>query len=174
MQDNTPALPPLANATSFIERQFPVAKVSMESYKEHTAKQSQTLTGLGKWWGRKPLVLVRAALLGLLMPASDDPEKDRQIFLQLMTMEKEGLFRRKSKPIPQARLLVEMATLPPGTQRRFLDPADETKLKRLDKGEKEDLQHLVFERMVAPHLNVVVFFCHGLAQIFTDFLFQSV
>jgi putative DNA methylase len=30
------------------------------------AGSSQTLTGLGKWWGRKPLVLVRATLLGLL------------------------------------------------------------------------------------------------------------
>ncbi len=59
---------------SFIEIQFPVSKVSKESYKERKAGQSQTLTGLGKWWGRKPLILVRTALLGLLMPASDNPE----------------------------------------------------------------------------------------------------
>jgi len=44
----------LAYAKSFIEVQLPVAKLSAESYKERTAKQSQTLTGLGKWWGRKP------------------------------------------------------------------------------------------------------------------------
>ena len=138
---------PLANATSFIECQFPVAKVSMESYKERTAKQSQTLTGLGKWWGRKPLVLVRATLLGLLLPASDNPEKDRAIFLKLMTMDRDGLSQRKNKPIPQARLLTELATLPPGTRRRYLDPADETQLKRLDKQEKGALQLLVFERM---------------------------
>ena len=49
---------PLADATCFIEQQFPVAKLSMESYRERKAVQSQTLTGLGKWWGRKPLVLV--------------------------------------------------------------------------------------------------------------------
>src|SRR5687767_5468220 len=96
---------PLADARCFIETQFPVAKVSMESYKERTAKQGQTLTGLGKWWGRKPLVLVRAAILGLLLPSTDDPIKDREIFLKLMTMDTEGLQRRKSKPIPNARLL---------------------------------------------------------------------
>src|SRR5690606_29818072 len=44
---------------AFIEVQFPVAKLSAESYKERKAGAGQTLTGLGKWWGRKPLVLVR-------------------------------------------------------------------------------------------------------------------
>ena len=34
---------------SFIERQFPVSKVSKESYKERMANNGQTLTGLGKW-----------------------------------------------------------------------------------------------------------------------------
>jgi putative DNA methylase len=92
--------------SSFIEVQFPIAKVSAESYKERMAGagSSQTLTGLGKWWGRKPLVLVRACLIGLLMPASDDPKKDRDIFLKIMTMDEEGLWRRKEKPIPIDRL----------------------------------------------------------------------
>ena len=62
--------------TSFIEKQFPVSKVSKESYKERKANNGQTLTGLGKWWGRKPLVLVRAAILGCLLPATDNPKKD--------------------------------------------------------------------------------------------------
>jgi adenine-specific DNA methylase len=44
------------DAKSFIEAQFPVSKVSKESYKERKATNSQTLTGLGKWWGRKPLI----------------------------------------------------------------------------------------------------------------------
>jgi putative DNA methylase len=65
---------------SFIEVQFPVSKVSKESYKERMSNYSQTLTGLGKWWGRKPLVLVRATILGLLLPATDQPEKDREVF----------------------------------------------------------------------------------------------
>lgn len=82
---------------SFIEQQFPVSKVSKESFKERKAVQSQTLTGLGKWWGRKPLVLVRAALLGCLLPASDNPAKDLDIFLKIMSMDEDGLRLRKEK-----------------------------------------------------------------------------
>jgi putative DNA methylase len=100
---------PLANARCFMETQFPVAKMSVESYKERKANYSQTLTGLGKWWGRKPLVLVRAAILGLLMPASDDPAKDKEIFLKLMTMDQEGLRRRKKSRIP-ANIIHEYTT----------------------------------------------------------------
>ena len=85
---------------SFIEVQFPVSKISKESYKERKAGSGQTLTGLGKWWGRKPLILVRATILGLLLPASDNPVKDRDIFLKLLTMDDEGLYKRKVKPIP--------------------------------------------------------------------------
>jgi len=55
---------------SFIETQFPVSRLSKESYKERKANYSQTLTGLGKWWGRKPLILCRATLLGLLLSNS--------------------------------------------------------------------------------------------------------
>lgn len=79
---------------SFIEKQFPVSKVSKESYKERTAAQSQTLTGLGKWWGRKPLILVRAAILGCLMPTSDNPARDMEVFLKIMSMDENGLWQR--------------------------------------------------------------------------------
>jgi adenine-specific DNA methylase len=79
---------------SFIEVQFPVSKLSKESYKERKAGDSQTLASLGKWHGRKPLVLVRAVILGLLMPATDNPAKDREIFLKTMTMDDEGMWRR--------------------------------------------------------------------------------
>jgi adenine-specific DNA methylase len=82
---------------SFIEKQFPVSKVSKESYKERKANNGQTLTGLGKWWGRKPLVLVRATILGCLMPSSDNPKKDMEIFLKIMSMDDKGLELRKSK-----------------------------------------------------------------------------
>ena len=87
------------NNLSFIEQQFPVSKVSKESYKERKANLGQTLTGLGKWWGRKPLILVRASIIGMLMPTSDDPKKDRDIFLKILTMDDEGLWERKSKSI---------------------------------------------------------------------------
>ncbi|MEI6035215.1 MAG: DUF1156 domain-containing protein [Verrucomicrobiae bacterium] len=82
---------------SFIETQFPVSKLSKESYKERKSNYSQTLTGLGKWWGRKPLILVRATILGLLLPSSDAPARDREIFLKLLTMDDEGLLRRWRK-----------------------------------------------------------------------------
>ena len=82
---------------SFIERQFPVSKVSKESFKERKAVQSQTLTGLGKWWGRKPLVLVRATILGCLLPCTENAEKDMDIFLKIMGMDHEGLILRKEK-----------------------------------------------------------------------------
>ena len=36
----------LDNQMSFIEKQFPVSKISKESYKERKAGASQTLTGL--------------------------------------------------------------------------------------------------------------------------------
>lgn len=84
---------------SFIEVQFPVSKISKESYKERKAGQSQTITGLGKWWGRKPLILVRSIILGLIMPASENPKKDREIYLKILSMDKEGLQRRKEKNI---------------------------------------------------------------------------
>jgi adenine-specific DNA methylase len=140
----------LAWAPCFIEHQFPVARISMESYKERKANYSQTLTGLGKWWGRKPLVLVRATILGLLMPASDDPVKDREIFLKLMTMDDEGLWRRKDKSIPQARLLEELSSVPPSLRQRFLDLdtlPDELCLLRLLSKEREALQRLVFSHI---------------------------
>jgi putative DNA methylase len=79
---------------TFIETQFPIARLSAESYKERKAGASQTLTGLGKWWGRKPLILVRASILGMLMPASDNPKKDREIFLKILTMDDDGALQR--------------------------------------------------------------------------------
>lgn len=89
---------------SFIEKQFPVSKVSKESYKERKANNGQTLTGLGKWWGRKPLVLVRAAILGCLMPASDNPKRDMDIFLKIMSMDNKGLELRKEKSFTAAEM----------------------------------------------------------------------
>lgn len=93
---------------SFIEKQFPVSKVSKESYKERKAGAGQTLTGLGKWWGRKPLILVRAAILGCLMPCSDNPKADMDIFLKILSMDNDGLLDRKQKSL-SAKELYEIA-----------------------------------------------------------------
>jgi putative DNA methylase len=89
---------------SFIESQFPVSRLSKESYKERKSNYSQTLTGLGKWWGRKPLILCRATILGLLLPVSQDPERDREVFLKILTMDNEGLLRRWTKRYTVAEL----------------------------------------------------------------------
>jgi adenine-specific DNA methylase len=133
---------------SFIETQFPVSKLSKESYKERKAGSGQTLTGLGKWWGRKPLILVRAAILGLLFPASDDPTRDREIFLKILTMDDEGLWRRKSKAIPPADLF---ACLTPNEREQWFEAhTDEARpkyKKEVSRGQREVVQRLVFARL---------------------------
>lgn len=134
------------NGQSFIEVQFPVSKVSKESYKERKAGSGQTLTGFGKWWGRKPLILVRAALLGLLMPASHNPKKDREIFLKILTMDEEGLWLRKNKSIPVRELY---NNLTPGERKRYFEE-DNGKIaycKDISREEKQNLQQLVFNRL---------------------------
>ena len=126
---------------SFIEIQFPVSKVSKESYKERKANLGQTLTGLGKWWGRKPLILVRAALLGVLMPVSDNPAKDREIFLKILTMDEEGLYLRKYKNLTMKELF---SLTNEKEKKKYFDPEsteDKPKyIKGLSMKEKEELQ----------------------------------
>lgn len=95
--ENSAGLEPftLKDAPSFIETQFPVARLSAEAYKERKAGAGQTLTALGSYWkGRKPLILVRAVVLGALLPATDNPTKDLNIFLKLMAMD-DGAFGRR-------------------------------------------------------------------------------
>jgi putative DNA methylase len=87
---------------AFIETQFPIARLSAESYKERKGASSQTLPKLGKWWGRKPLILVRASILGMLMPTSNNPQKDREIFLKILTMDDDGTWQRCKGEIPAA------------------------------------------------------------------------
>jgi putative DNA methylase len=88
----------LSDALTFIETQFPVAKLTKEALKERRANTGQTLTGMGKWWGRKQLIIVRASILGMLMPASKDPKKDHEIFLKLLTMDDESLWDLRCDP----------------------------------------------------------------------------
>lgn len=94
-------LVPLAwkDRPSLIEVAFPAQKVSIEAQTERKANAGQTLTALGSYWkGRKPLVLVRACILGSLLPATDDPEKDLEIFELLMAMD-DGAFERRVKSL---------------------------------------------------------------------------
>ncbi|WP_029719024.1 anti-phage-associated DUF1156 domain-containing protein, partial [Rubrivivax benzoatilyticus] len=94
---NRPSLTPgaLRDAPALIESVFPAQKVSFEAQRERKAQASQTLTALGSFWkGRKPLILVRAVVLGALLPATDDAEQDLEIFERLMAFDAEGLARR--------------------------------------------------------------------------------
>ena len=85
----------LKDAPAFIERQFPVGRLSAEAFKERKANVGQTLTALGSYWkGRKPLILVRAVVLGCLLPATEDPAADLDIFLRLMAMDDAAFGRR--------------------------------------------------------------------------------
>ena len=89
----------LKNAPALIERLWPAQKISVEAQKERKAGAGQTLTALGSYWkGRKPLVLVRACVLGALLPATDDSERDLAIFEKLMGIDDQAFqFRIKKK-----------------------------------------------------------------------------
>lgn len=85
----------LANAESLIEYVFPAQKISFESFKEQSSNTGKTLTSLGSYWkGRKPLILNKACILGLLLPKTDNLEKDLEIFEMLMGMDDDSLIKR--------------------------------------------------------------------------------
>ena len=78
----------LKDAPALIEAVFPAQKVSFEAQRERKAGAGQTLTALGSYWkGRKPLILVRAIVLGSLLPQTEDAEKDLEIFEKLMAFD---------------------------------------------------------------------------------------
>ena len=88
----------LRDAPALIERVFPAQKVGIEAQKERKAGAGQTLTALGSYWkGRKPLVLVRACVLASLLPATDDPVTDLEVFEALMAMDRQAMPRRGPK-----------------------------------------------------------------------------
>lgn len=85
----------LRDAPALIESVFPAQKVSFEAQTERKAVSAQTLTGLGSYWkGRKPLILVRAVVLGSLLPPTDNAEQDLAVFEKLMAFDEESLARR--------------------------------------------------------------------------------
>lgn len=93
----------LRDAPSLIEVALPVQKISAESYKEQMAVGGKTLTGLGSYWkGRKPLILNRACVLASLLPSTDNPARDLEIFEMLMAMDDISLAKRaKKRPKPK-------------------------------------------------------------------------
>lgn len=85
----------LKDAPSLIEAVFPAQKVSFEAQKERKANLGQTLTGLGSYWkGRKPLILVRAIILGSLLPQTGNAETDLETYEMLLGFDKESLAKR--------------------------------------------------------------------------------
>lgn len=85
----------LKDAPAIIEQLLPVQKLSMEAFKEQMAVHGKTLTALGSYWkGRKPLILNKACILGCLVPASDNPIKDLEIFEMLMGMDDVSMQKR--------------------------------------------------------------------------------
>jgi putative DNA methylase len=88
----------LRDTPALIERIFPAQKISAEAQKERKAGAGQTLTALGSYWkGRKPLIMVRAIVLGCLLPVTEDLEADLRIFEQLMAIADESFTRREPK-----------------------------------------------------------------------------
>lgn len=78
----------LKDAPALIEKLLPVQRLSPEVYKERMAGASQTLTSLGGFWkGRKPLILNKACILGSLLPATDNLQRDLEVFEKLMAMD---------------------------------------------------------------------------------------
>src|SRR5206468_7181399 len=93
----------LRDAPALIERLLPVQKLSAETYKEQMANVGKTLTALGSYWkGRKPLILAKACILGCLLPATNNPARDLEIFEKLMAMDDESFVARwKRRPKPK-------------------------------------------------------------------------
>jgi putative DNA methylase len=115
----------LKDAPALIETLLPVQKLSAEAYKEQMAVNGKTLTALGSYWkGRKPLILNKACILGCLLPATDDPVRDLEIFEKLMAMDAQSFAARaprRPKPkellasLPIERITDYMAVEPTGS-----------------------------------------------------------
>ena len=94
----------LKDAPALIEAVFPAQKVSAEAQRERKAGPAQTLPSIGSYWkGRKPLILVRAIVLGSLLPQTGNKEKDLEIFemlmaFDLMSLAKRALIQNALKP----------------------------------------------------------------------------
>jgi len=133
-----------AQATkTFIEVQFPIGPLSLESYIERDSKGSKALSSLGKWWGSKPLVLTRAIILGTVFPASDESERwpdDLGVFLRCMTLDNAGMWKRKTEAVP-AKLCYPLAT---ATEKAKLFQDSERWVRGADRAQKSALEKRVF------------------------------
>ncbi len=114
MNERRPIIPcSLKDAPSLIESLLPVQKISVEAFFERDAKSGQALTALGNFWkGRKPLILGKACVLGLLLPASKNLKKDLEIFEKLMGIDRDALIRRlEAKNSRESRAMIETLSM---------------------------------------------------------------
>ena len=101
----------LRDAPALIERILPVQRLSAEAYKEQMAVQGKSLTALGSYWkGRKPLILAKACILGSLLPGTEKPKRDLEIFEMLMGMD-DLSFAARSKRRPQPKEIIATVAL---------------------------------------------------------------
>ena len=99
----------LKDAPALIEHFLPVQKLSAEAYKEQMAVHGKTLTALGSYWkGRKPLILVKACVLGSLLPATDEPKRDLEIFELLMGMDDLSFVARSKRRVKPKEILSKL------------------------------------------------------------------
>jgi putative DNA methylase len=143
---------------AFIEVQFPIGPLSLESYKERRVSHGKILS-LGKWWGEKPLVLTRAIIIGCVFPASEDPERwpdDLEIFLKVMCLDNAGMWKRKIKTLPIA-LCLPFAT---NDERYELFDIDGERWKRgADRSVRNNLERRAFYTL--EHSMQREFCCRG-------------
>jgi len=128
---------------SFLEVQFPIAPLSLESYIERLPYVGKPLNSLGKWWGSKPLVLTRAIILGTVFPSSNDPDRwadDLDIFLKCMCLDNAGMWKRKTKALPASKCY-PLATI---EEREALFDGEERWRRGADRALKTDLEKKVF------------------------------
>ena len=145
---------------------LPVQKLSAEAFKERKAGAGQTLVPLGAYWkGRKPLILNKACILGCLLPATDAPKRDLEIFEKLMAMDDESFVARwPRRPRPKeilamlslARISDYFTVLPPGVLPESA-PVDWSKPEYADVQIewREDLSELERRRLEAQMLPIV-------------------
>jgi len=77
---------------------------------EQMAGSAKTLTALGTYWkGRKPLILNKACILGCLLPATDSPKRDLEIFERLMAMDDESFVARWPRRARPREILAQLS-----------------------------------------------------------------
>jgi putative DNA methylase len=93
----------LKDAPALIESLLPVQKLSVEAYKEQMSLRSKFLAPMASYWkGRKPLILNRACVLASLLPSTNEPLKDLEVFELLMGMDDISISKRLGLAKPES------------------------------------------------------------------------